>query len=107
MTKRFLNKNERRFERGILGTLTLLPHQGCLRDYQRTGGGEAKHLPQAQEEEEGDEQSDHGDAVTQEVDDDGDLVVHLSFFLQGEKEETREESVGISDLLRMRKHLKG
>lgn len=40
MTKRFLNKNERRFERGILGILTFPTHQGCLRDYQRTGGSE-------------------------------------------------------------------
>lgn len=41
-----------------------------------------QHLPQTQEEEEGYEQSHHGDAVTQEVYDDGDLVVHLAFFLQ-------------------------
>lgn len=44
-----------------------------------------RHLPQTQEEEEGDEQSHHGDAVTQEVYDHSDLIVHLPFFLQGEK----------------------
>lgn len=46
------------------------------------GGGGGRHLPQTQEEEEGHKQSQHGDAVTQEVYDDGDLVVHLAFFLQ-------------------------
>lgn len=56
--------------------LTLLSHQGCLQDYQ------CQHLPQAQEEEEGDEQSHHGDAMTQEVYDHSNLVVHLAFFLQ-------------------------
>lgn len=45
--------------------------------------------PETEEEEEGDEQCHHGDAVTQEVDDDGDLVVHLAFFLQGGDREER------------------
>lgn len=46
------------------------------------GGG---HLPQTQEEEESYEQSHHGDAVAQEVDDHSYLVVHLALFLQGDK----------------------
>lgn len=51
-------------------------------------GGE--NPPEAEEEEEGDEQRHHGDAVTQEVDDDGDLVVHLAFFLQGGDRDVRQ-----------------
>ena len=47
-----------------------------------------RHLPQAQEEEEGDEQRHHGDAVTQEVYDHSYLVVHLAFLLQGDKKKT-------------------
>ena len=56
-----------------------------------------RHLPQAQEEEEGDEQRHHGDAVTQEVYDHSYLVVHLAFLLQGEKKKqksTQDESSG-------------
>lgn len=48
-------------------------------------GGGGQHLPQTQEEEEGYEQSHHWDAVTQEVYNHSYLVVHLAFFLQGEK----------------------
>ena len=77
MTKRFLNKNERRFERGDLENT----------DVSVTWRIISGHLPQTQEEEEGDEQSHHGDAVTQEVYDHSDLVVHLPFFLQ----ETQEQ----------------
>lgn len=51
--------------------------------------------PQTQEEEEGDEQCHQGDEVTQEVDDEGDLVVHLALLLRGERErESLDESWG-------------
>lgn len=53
-----------------------------------------RHLPQTQEEEEGDEQSHHGDAVTQEVYDHSYLVVHLAFLLQGGQRHGTHESVG-------------
>lgn len=58
-----------------------------------------RHLPQAQEEEEGDEQCHHGDAVTQEVYDHSYLVVHLAFLLQGDKKKQKtqeDESSGVS-----------
>lgn len=56
-----------------------------------------RHLPQTQEEEEGYEQSHHWDAVTQEVYDHSYLVVHLAFFLQGEKKH-KMSLLGISYL---------
>lgn len=52
-----------------------------------------RHLPQTQEEEEGNEQSHHGDAVTQEVYDHSYLVVHLAFFLK-QKRSVRQTNEG-------------
>lgn len=54
-----------------------------------------RHLPQAQEEEEGDEQRHHGDAVTQEVYDHSYLVVHLAFLLQGEKKKQKTQRMSL------------
>lgn len=54
-----------------------------------------RHLPQAQEEEEGDEQRHHGDAVTQEVYDHSYLVVHLAFLLQGEKKKQKAQRMSL------------
>lgn len=86
MTKRFANKNERRFWTRDRGRTDCFGHVGDLVwDYRRTGGRERRHLPQTQEEEEGDEQRHHRDAVTQEIYDHSYLVVHLAFFLWGEK----------------------